>query len=154
MDKLTLSFKITFDDIFLLMKHEIFLKSNEAWNISEIRTKFTHFPKTSFSILGFIKYCLTSSVSQTFAHPNFRFLLLRSPILNISIISFSSSLNRLNALSARHKLEPIGKCTEPELRLQFAKPCSRDKHCTTASLIKVLFMKVGFFVPSAIQRFF
>ena len=30
MDKLTLSFKITFDDIFLLMKHEIFLKSNEA----------------------------------------------------------------------------------------------------------------------------
>ena len=40
--------------------------------------------------------------------PNLRLLLLCSPILNISIVSFSSSLNRLNALGAFRKLEPIG----------------------------------------------
>ena len=40
--------------------------------------------------------------------PNLRLLFLCSPILNISIVSFSSSLNRLNALSAFRQLEPIG----------------------------------------------
>ena len=34
-------------------------------------------------------------------------------------------------------------CAEPEFRLDLAKLCSKDKHCTTASLIKVPLLKVG-----------
>ena len=80
--------KINFDEILLLV---------------EVHT----LAKISFSILRFIKYSLTSSASQTFAPPNLCWHLLRSPILNISIVSFSSNLNALNALSAGHKLVPI-----------------------------------------------
>ena len=34
-------------------------------------------------------------------------------------------------------------CAEPEFRLGLAKLCSRDKHCTTVSLIKVPVLKVN-----------
>ena len=73
-----------FDNIFLLVKHEI------------------------FSILGFIKYFLTSSALQAFVPRNLCLLLLYPPIINIPIVSFSRSLNRVNVLNACHKLELTG----------------------------------------------
>ena len=60
---------------------------------SEIQTKFAHQPEASFSVPGFIKYSLTLSAWQTFIPPNLCLLLLRPPILKISIVSFSSNLN-------------------------------------------------------------
>ena len=42
---------------------------------------------------------------QTFGPPNLRLLLLRSPILNNSIVLFFGTLNKLNSLIACHKLE-------------------------------------------------
>ena len=52
---------------------------------------------------------LHTSQKLLFLLPNLCLLLFRSPTLSISIVSFSSNLNnRLNALSAFHKLEPIG----------------------------------------------
>ena len=86
---------------------------------------------------------MTSSASQTFIPPNLCLLLLRLPILKVSIVWFSNNLNRLSALSACNKLEPIWQCAEPEFRFYLAKPCSRVKHCTTKALIKITSMKVG-----------
>ena len=37
-------------------------------------------------------------------------------------------------------------CAEPEFRLDLAKLCSRDKYCTTASLIKVPLLKMGVYL--------
>ena len=62
-------------------------------------------------------------------------------MLDISIFSLSSSLNRLNALSACHKLEPIGNAQN----LSSSFIC-RDKHSTPTSLIKVPSMKVGVYL--------
>ena len=45
---------------------------------------------------------------QAFTSPNLCLFLHRPPILKMSIILFSSNLNRLNALSACHKLGLIG----------------------------------------------
>ena len=53
-------------------------------------------------------FLLTFSVWQTFVPPNLCLFLVLCPILNISIVSLSSSLNRFNALSACHELLPIG----------------------------------------------
>ena len=55
--------------------------------------------KISISILGFTKYFLTSSASQTLVPPNLCRFLRLSQILNILNVSFSNSLNRINALS-------------------------------------------------------
>ena len=61
-------------------------------------------------------------------------------MLDISIFSLSSSLNRLNALSACHKLEPIGNAQN----LSSSFICW-DKH-STAKSIKVPSMKVGVYL--------
>ena len=60
--------------------------------------------KTSISILEFTKYFLTSSALQNLVSPNLCVLLRLSRILNIFNVSFSSSLNTLNALSPYQKL--------------------------------------------------
>ena len=82
--------------------HEIFLKSK--LQIMEFR----HWLKTSISILGFTKYFLTPLALQTLVPPNLCLLLRLSRILNIFNVSFSSSLNRLNALSPYQKFAQIG----------------------------------------------
>ena len=61
-------------------------------------------------------------------------------MLDISIFSLSSSLNRLNALSACHKLEPIGNAQN----LSSSFICW-DKHSTPKS-IKVPSVKVGVYL--------
>ena len=58
--------------------------------------KFTYQLKTSFSILGFTKYFVISSLALDL-----------SCILNISNILFFTRLNRLNALSIYQKFVPI-----------------------------------------------
>ena len=89
-------FKITFDIVFLLMKYKIFLKSKR--NLHTSQKLLFQFQKTSSYLVKFAYF-----------PPNLCLLLFRSPTLSISIVSFSSNLkNRLNALSAFHKLEPIG----------------------------------------------
>ena len=77
------------------MNHKVF--PNE---ISTLAKSFIF----NFSISKIFSY-LTSFADFP---PNWCLHLLRSSILNISIVSFSSNLNILNALSACHKLEPIG----------------------------------------------
>ena len=84
--------------------HEIFLKPKLKSKIMQ----FTHQLKTSFSILEFTKYFLTSSALQTLVPPDSYLLLRLSRILNISSVSFSSSLNRLNTLRPDQKFVPIG----------------------------------------------
>ena len=59
--------------------------------------------KTSILILGFTECFLTSSALQTLVPPNLCLLLRLSRILNFFNVSFSSSLNRLNALSPYQK---------------------------------------------------
>ena len=49
------------------------------------------------SILGFTKYCLTSSALQTLVPPNLYLLLRLSYLINIANVWYSNSLNRLNA---------------------------------------------------------
>ena len=90
-----------------------YIFTSRAWNIFQIKTanNLTYTlvqKKKKISVLGFIKYSLTSSPSQNFIPPNLCLLFLLSPILNISIVSFFIILNWLNALSACHKLVPIG----------------------------------------------
>ena len=101
--------------------------------------KFKQYPKTSFSILGFIKIfsCLLSFVN--FSSTNFCLLSRLSHILNISNVSFSSSLNSLNSLSFKtlSKICTHRQRVEPESRFYLAKLCSSNKYFTTASLIKV-----------------
>ena len=60
-----------------------------------------------FLVSGFIKYSLTSTAPQNFVPSNLCLILLLSPILNVSIVSYSCSLNKLNALGACQKLGPI-----------------------------------------------
>ena len=64
--------------------------------------------KISTSLLGFKNYFLTNSALQTLVPPNLCLLLRLSQILNIFNVSFSSSLNRLNALSPYQKFVQIG----------------------------------------------
>ena len=64
--------------------------------------------KTSISILGFIKYFLTSSALQALVPPNPCLFLHLSRILNFFNVSFSSSINRLTALSTYQKFVKIG----------------------------------------------
>ena len=80
----------------------VFLKSNLQ------KMYFTHKPKTLFSFLVFIKYFFTSSALQTLVSPNLCLLLRLSCMLNICKSSFSSSLNKLNALSPYQIFVPIG----------------------------------------------
>ena len=68
---------------------------------------------------------------------NLYLLLHPSDIVNISNISFSSSLNRFNA---------FGHCAELEFGLYLAKMCSRDKYFTTASLTKAPLLEVGVYL--------
>ena len=107
------------------------------WNPNYIYT----LAKGLFLILGLIKYSLTSSALQAFVPPNLLLLQLYSPILSICIFSLSTNLNRLNALSACHKLEPIDNAQN----LSSSFIC-RDKHSTPTSLIKVPSMKVGVYL--------
>ena len=85
---------------------KLVLITNVAWNISEIQTKFRHQPKASFPIFKIYKIFSCHVIFTDFCST--KLLLLRSPILNISNASFSSTLNRLIVLSACHKLELIG----------------------------------------------
>ena len=64
--------------------------------------------KTSISILGFIKYFLTSSALQALVPQNPCLFLHLSRILNFFNVSFSSSINRLTALSTYQKFVKIG----------------------------------------------
>ena len=115
--------------------HEIFLKSK--LQITQL--------KTSISTLGFKKYFLISSDLQTFVPPNLWLLLRLSRILNIFNISFSCSLNRLNILSPYQKFVQISNAKN--LGSGFIQElCSRNKHCNTASLIKILPLKVGVYL--------
>ena len=75
---------------------------------------------------------------QTLVPPNLYMLLRFSRLLNISDVSYSNSLNRLNALSPYQKLVPIDNAWVQAL---LVKLCSSDN--TTASLIKVPPLKVG-----------
>ena len=79
------------------MKHNIFLNQNETYGLAK---SFIF----NFSIYEIFSYF--SSVTEF--PPNLHLLLLRWPTLNISIVSFSSNLNRWYTLSACHRLEPIG----------------------------------------------
>ena len=55
--------KNTFDKAFSQVEHEVFLKP-------ELQIIYiTHLSKTPFSVLGFIKYSLTSSALKTFVSP-------------------------------------------------------------------------------------
>ena len=58
-------------------------------------------------------------------------------MLSIPIVSFCSSLNRLNVSSACHKIVPIN--VAQNLRLY-----SRGNQCSTTSLIKVPLLKVRY----------
>ena len=60
-----------------------------------------------------------------------------SPILNISIVSFSSSLNRLNALTAVHKLVSVDNAQNLSLSFSLAK---------LASLLKMPSLKVDMYL--------
>ena len=64
--------------------------------------------QTSITRLGFKKYFLTSPPLQNLVPPNLCLLLRLSQMLNIFNVSFSSSLNRLNALSPYQKFVQIG----------------------------------------------
>ena len=77
--------------------HEIFLKSK--LQIIQL--------KTSISILGFEKYFLDLKLCKLQFH-QICLLLRLSRTLNIFNVSFSSSLNRLNALSPHQKFIQIG----------------------------------------------
>ena len=77
--------------------HEIFLKS---------RLQIMYL-KTSTSILAFTKDFLTSSALQILVPPNLCLLLCLSQILNIFNVSFSSNLNKLNALSTYQRFVQI-----------------------------------------------
>ena len=69
--------------------------------------------KTSISILVFKNYFLISPVLQTLVPPNLCLLLCLSRILIIFKVLFSSSLNRLNALSPYQKFVQIGNVQNP-----------------------------------------
>ena len=103
-------------------EHEMFLKS-------KLQIMYL---KTLIFVLGYAKYFLTSSALLTLVPPNLCLLLRLSRILNIFNVSFSSSLNRLDALSPYQKFCANQQSTEPGLWLYLAKLCSRDKHCITA----------------------
>ena len=57
----------------------------------------------NISVIQTVNDLIYRLASQTFAPPNLRLLSFLSTILNISIVLFSSSLKRLNALSACFK---------------------------------------------------
>ena len=79
--------------------HQVFLKCKLQI------MQFTQQPKTSFSILEFAKYFLTSSALQTLVPSNLCLLFYLSCVLNISNVSnVSSNLNRLNTLRPYQKL--------------------------------------------------
>ena len=59
-------FKNAFDKAFSQVEHEVFLKP-ELQIIYICQN--THLSKTPFSVLGFIKYSLTSSALKTFVSP-------------------------------------------------------------------------------------
>ena len=124
-------FEVTFGNIFLLIKHEILLKSKLSLCISQ---RFI----SNFRINKILSY---ASALPAFVPSNLLLLYLYSPILNIFIFLRSSSLNRLNALSPCHKLEPIGNAQN----LSSSFICG-DKHSTPTSLIKVPSTKVGVYL--------
>ena len=119
--------------------------TNDCFCISEIQTTnnviyiLTENFIFSFSICKIFSYEQVSSAELVFPFAFFSHV-ISNISRNISNVSFSSSLNRLNALSHYQKFLLIG---FNKFRLYLAKLCSRDKHCTTASLIKVSPLKVG-----------
>ena len=92
-------FKTTFDNIFLVVKHEVFLKS-------KLHLIYTLTKNYIFNVMIYKLFSYLLSFTD-FRSTDLCLLLLRSVTLNISIVLFSSSLNRLNALITCHKLEPI-----------------------------------------------
>ena len=73
----------------------------------------------------------------------FEFALRLSCISNISNVSCSKQIKRFQSLS---KICIHRQDAEPEFGLYLVKLCRRDKHCTTALLIKVPSLKVGVYL--------
>ena len=73
----------------------------------------------------------------------FEFALRLSRIPNISNVSCSKQIKRFQSLS---KICIHRQDAEPEFGLYLVKLCRRDKHCTTALLIKVPSLKVGVYL--------
>ena len=81
------------------MKHGIFLKFKLNLHTSL---------KLYFQLQDLLDIILPRQLCRLSFHRIRVCFCFRQPILDISIVSFSSNLNRLNPLSACHKLEPIG----------------------------------------------
>ena len=73
----------------------------------------------------------------------FEFALRLSRIPNISNVSCSKQIKRFQSLS---KICIHRQDAEPEFGLYLVKLCRRDKHCTTALLIKAPSLKVGVYL--------
>ena len=73
----------------------------------------------------------------------FEFALRLSRIPNISNVSCSKQIKRFQSLS---KICIHRQDAEPEFGLYLVKLCRRDRHCTTALLIKVPSLKVGVYL--------
>ena len=73
----------------------------------------------------------------------FEFALRLSCISNISNVSCSKQIKRFQSLS---KICIHRQDAEPEFGLYLVKLCRRDRHCTTALLIKVPSLKVGVYL--------
>ena len=95
-------FKSIYSEEHLRTTASVFLKSKLQIML------FTHEPKTSFLTLEFTKYFLYYSPLKTLVPANLCLLLRLSRILNISNVSFSSSLNRLNTFNHYQKCVPTG----------------------------------------------
>ena len=66
--------------------------------------------------------------------------------INIFNVLFSSSLKRLNTLSPYEKFVQIDNAQNLGSGFIFVKLCHKDKHCTTALLIKVPPLNVGVYL--------
>ena len=85
-------------------------EKESSWDIFGIQTAenviYTLTERFDFN-LGFTKYFITSSALETLVQSNLCLLLRLSWILDISSVSFSSSLNILNVLSPYQKFVQI-----------------------------------------------
>ena len=120
------------------------------WVFVEIRATFRqcnfifnfNIYKTFSYLLGFANF---SSIKFVFAFAFFSYT-ISNISHNISNVSFSSSLKRLNAFSHCQKFVLISDAQKVQALFR-----DKDKHCTTASLIKVPPLKVNVHV---IYRFY
>ena len=127
--------------------YEIFLKSklqNVFYTLDENFLFNYRIYKTFSYLLSFANFCPTEFVFPfvSFSHnKHFQCFLLQQPK---QIKPF-----RLKSLQ---KICTHRKCPEPKFRLYLAKLCSRDKHWTTASLIKVSPLKVDVYLMLEIHN--